>query len=323
MNLLEEANRAASRCRALDGSNSLCILGSITIRVYENRFNDAISEYEEASRAGVRFPWFDGPIGFAKLAQGDTNGALEHFRALQDSGTRMGSAVHFRASQEGIVGVALYQGRIEDARRQVIAALDTSRSDYDKASYYLYLAQIDQLHGRTHEAKQEVQAALGLSQSDDLAIVAARVLVMSGDHESARNVLNAHQATTARLGKSYAAADRLVHAGSLKDAHEESVAALADAYRYDPVPEVAYYLAKAQMQAGAWQDAVETLNGILNARGRILIDSVASLLPLSEYSLAVCYQRLGNKAEAAKHLSAVEAMWSQADPDIKSTIALR
>jgi len=234
----------------------------------------------------------------------------------------MGSSVHFRASQEGIVGVALYQGRIEDARRQVIAALDTSRSDYDKASYYLYLAQIDQLHGHSHEAKQEVQAALGLSQSDDLAILAARVLATSGDYESARNILNAHQGAAARLGKSYAAAERLVRAGSVKGAIEENVAALADAYRYDPAPEVAYYLARAQMQAGSWADAVNTLNGIQNARGRVLVDSVASLLPLSEYNLAVCYQRLGNKAEAAKHLSAVEAMWSQADPDTKDTIAL-
>ncbi len=325
MGLLQDADQLLSKCQRMDVTNPFCIFQIIEIRVYQNRFDDAISEYEQALRSGVRYPWLEEAVGFAKLGKGDLNGALLHFRALEDSGQRLGSNVHFRASQEGIAAVALYQGKIEDARRQIVSALETSGSNYDKASYYLFLAQVDALHGRTTEGKEEVQRAMRLSQADDLAVTASKTLAVVGDYKSAGEILRQHQDAAASLGKSYAAAEQFIsgfEAVSRQDP-DSGVADLADAHRLDPDPWIAYFLARAQMQAARWEDATETLDGILKERGRVIMESIASLLPLTEYDLGVCYQRLGNRAGAEEHFGVVQAMWSRADPSVKRILAQR
>jgi DNA-binding winged helix-turn-helix (wHTH) protein len=325
MGLLDDADRLLSKCRRMDSTNPFCIFQTIETLVYENRFDDATSEYERALRLGVRYPWLEKPAGFAKLGEGDLNGALAHFRALADSGQRLGSNTHFRASQEGIAAIALYQGRLEDARRQIVSALETSGSDYDKASYYISLAQIDALHGRKTEAEEEVQNATRLSQSDELAVVAVETLAVVGDYTSASEILRQHQGAAPSLGKSYVAAGQFVSGSEAVSRHDlkRGVAVLGDAYRFQPEPDIAYYLARAQMQAASWQEATETLNGILNQRGMVLMDSIASLLPLTEYDLGVCYDRLGNRPEAARHFGAVQIMWNEADPSLKGILAHR
>jgi len=178
MGLLEDADQLLSKCQEIDKTNPFCIFQTIETRVYENRFDDAIFQYEQASKLGVRHPCLEEPAGFALLGKGDLNGALAHFRALEHSGRQLGSSVHFRAAQDGITAVALYQGKLEDARRQIASASETSSSEYDKASYELFLVQIDALHGQKTEAKEEVQSALRRSQSDDLATVAAKTLAV-------------------------------------------------------------------------------------------------------------------------------------------------
>jgi hypothetical protein len=160
------------------------------VRVRHGRFNDVASLREQALKNGIQYPWLEEPAGYAELAKGNSERALTHFKTLEASGQKLSSGVHFRASQEGIAEVALYQGKVDDARRQIIAALQTSSPPYGKASYFLYLAQIDALNGRSADAKQEVEVAIQTSESADLAIADSKVArFQSSDFEHASRAI--------------------------------------------------------------------------------------------------------------------------------------
>ena len=74
------------------------------------------------------------------------------------------------------------------------------------------------------------------------------------------------------------------------------------------------------MSLGDWNAAISHLSFILQNREKVLVDSVALLIPLSEYDLGVCYRSLGQESEANKHFSAVRRMWDHADPELKLVV---
>jgi tetratricopeptide (TPR) repeat protein len=317
---IEQADSFLSRCIGLDAANPLCTFSLIELRVYQDRFDDALSLYGQALGRGVQYPWFEGPVGDAKLAKGDLDGALTHFRALEQSSRRLGS-LHFQASQEGFAAIFLYQGRLADARQQIISALQTSASDYDVADYYLRLGEMDAFHGRPTEARNNIREARKRSHEDKLALTAAQVYAMAGDFQSATEILHELQARPGVLGRTYDATEQFVRgveAFSRNDL-DRSLEMLSDANRFDPDdPDIAYYLAQVQMQEQRWRDAAQTLNGILNTKGHVIRDGIASLLPVAEYDLALCYERLGDTSQAASHLEAVRRLWAHADPGLKA-----
>jgi hypothetical protein len=83
-------------------------------------------------------------------------------------------------------------------------------------------------------------------------------------------------------------------------------------------PETAYFLAKAEMGLDEWNAAIDHLNFIITNKAKVFIDSVASLIPLSEYDLSICYRSLGQESEANDHLFSARSMWEHADPDLKA-----
>jgi DNA-binding winged helix-turn-helix (wHTH) protein/thioredoxin-like negative regulator of GroEL len=321
LGLYDDADAVLARCKRLQRADPFCAFNEIALRVYQDRFEDALAAYSAARQDGIRYLWLDEPVGFATLAKGDSKAALDHFHALEESGRRVGSNVHFRASQDGIAAVALYEGRLEDARRQITSALETSDSPYDKASYVLYLAQIDNLHGDRQSAQQQIHSALQLSDAPDLAMIAARQLGIAGDYDGALELLRRNSASAPRLGKSYPAAEQFIN--GLKWADKDinrSIALLADAYRLDSAPDLGYYLAQAQIRAMRWDQATATLNKILSARGAVLMDNVASLIPLAHRDLSICYEHLGNRSEAERHITQLQALWRNADSQLKTAI---
>ena len=323
MGLFEQADSLLTRCLRIDRSHPGCTFDLMVVRICQGRFNDVVAIQEQALKNGVQYPWLEEPLGYAELANGNAERALAHFRTLEASGRQLSSSVHFRASQEGVAEVAMYQGRVDDARRKIIAALQTSGSPYDKASYFLYLAQIDVLNGHPADAKQEVQTALQTSPSANLAITAARVLAAGGDLQGAHQLLQEHRSSAAGLGTTYSATEQFLVGAELRSKSDlnQSISAIADAYRFDPDPAFAYYLARLQMQAGRWKDAIETLKQLLNIRGTFMMgDSPALLIPLAERDLGICEKHLGNLSKAVEYFSMVKALWSQADPGLKNTL---
>jgi tetratricopeptide (TPR) repeat protein len=85
-------------------------------------------------------------------------------------------------------------------------------------------------------------------------------------------------------------------------------------------PETAYYLARVQMSASRWSEAAATLDLLLRSKGTILMDSVASLILLAQYDLAVCYQRLGKYSQAELLYKTVRRLWGNADPELRNAL---
>jgi len=322
LGLFDQADQALQRCKAVDPEDALCAFEIVTLRVYQNRFADAVSEYERLRASNVKNPWLEEPVGFAKLGQGDLDGALRHFQALEEAGRKFASNVHFRASQEGNAAVALYQGKLQQARQQILDALETSNSSYDKAYYYLSLARMDALHHRGGDAVLDAKAASQASQAPDIAISAARALAMAGDHDSATALLSKHVEASAALGKQYPAAKQFVAGlrAMSKRQWDDAIGALKDSYRLEPSPETAYYLAQVQMSASYWNEAASTLDLVLKSKGTILMDSVASLIPLARYNLALCYERAGDYPHAKPLFESARGLWEHADPELRAAL---
>jgi len=100
-----------------------------------------------------------------------------------------------------------------------------------------------------------------------------------------------------------------------------SISVITDAYRLDPDPAFAHYLARLQMRAGKWQDAVDTLERLLDTRGTFVMgDSPTLLIPLAQRDLGICEKHLGNLSKAAEYFSMVKTLWNQADSDLKNTL---
>ncbi len=271
LGLYDQADQALRDCKAVDARNPFCAFELVTLRVYQNRFEDAISEYQRARSSGADYPWLDEPAGFARLSQGDVNGALRHFHAVEGAGRKFASNIHFRASQEGIAAVALYQGKLHELRQQILAASETSTSSYEEATYSLRLASMDALHGRAVDAKKEAQAAIDLSASPDILVSAARAFAMAADQQSAHSSLQRIASSSGTLGKSYPAAEQFIAglAALSRGKFEDAITALDNSFRFEPDPETAYYLARAQMSASDWNEAASTLKQLLNSTGLV------------------------------------------------------
>ena len=95
---------------------------------------------------------------------------------------------------------------------------------------------------------------------------------------------------------------------------------LESSFQIDQNPETAYFLAQAQMQQGDCQSAIQSFNLVLENKGTVVEDSVASLIPLAEYNLSICYGKLGQSTESDKHFLAASTMWANADPDVNAKL---
>jgi tetratricopeptide (TPR) repeat protein len=253
------------------------------------------------------------------LAKGNILEALKHFNTLAAKG-RDESPVHFMAAQDGIAAADLLQGKLFDARRELIAANVQSSSNYEKADYLILLAEIDALHGDSGQTKEELEKASELSDAPDLAIRTARIYAVIGDHPTAQSFLARQLKAAPGLGKDYAAAEPFIDGmESLRNKdYPKAIVLLTSSFSKEQRPETAYFLAEAEMGLEKWGAAIDHLNFIVDHKAKVIIDSVASLIHLAEYDLGVCYQKLGKESEAQKHYSSVLAMWEYADPELKA-----
>ena len=317
---LDKADQALQKCLKVDGRNPFCGFQRIETLTYEGQYDLAIKEYTRLIQEGSKYPWLDAAVGDAELAKGDTASALRHFNALAASGHALASAVHFRASQDGIAAVDAYQGKRIDAQLQLKSALETASSGFSQAAYFLLMAKINILYGHKAEGKDDLLNVAPLSHSGELAISLARTFAMVDDFAAARAVLKEHSENAAALGQSYPATEQFIDGLEALELHKVGVAIslLASSNRIDSSPETAYFVAQAEMEQGDWQGAVDSLNDVLGERGSLVIDGPAALIPLAEYDLSICYRRLGRDADAQSHLASALSMWEQADADIKA-----
>jgi tetratricopeptide (TPR) repeat protein len=221
---LDKADQALQKCLKVDGRNPFCGFQRIETLTYEGQYDLAIKEYTRLIQEGSKYPWLDAAVGDAELAKGDTASALRHFNALAASGHALASAVHFRASQDGIAAVDAYQGKRIDAQLQLKSALETASSGFSQAAYFLLMAKINILYGHKAEGKDDLLNVAPLSHSGELAISLARTFAMVDDFAAARAVLKAHSEDAAALGQSYPATEQFIDGLEALEGHKAGAA---------------------------------------------------------------------------------------------------
>jgi DNA-binding winged helix-turn-helix (wHTH) protein/tetratricopeptide (TPR) repeat protein len=314
-----EADKALDECAAIDRTNPFCGYERIDALTHEREYDKAIAEYDRLGDS--KYPWMDEPAGYAELASGNIGAALKHFNALIADGP--GSRVHFLAAQDGIIAADLLKGELATARRDLTTAKDQTNSRYEKSDYLILMAEIGALHGNPGQAKVDLEEASKLSDSPAFAIDIARTYAMIGDNADARSFLVRAQRIRAGLALEYGAAEPFIDGleslrrKNFKTASEQ----LNTSFSMNQSPETAYFLAKAEMRLGDWNAAIDRLNFIVTNKAMVFEDSIASLVPLSEYDLSTCYRSLGQESEAEKHLSSARSMWEHADPELKARLS--
>lgn len=317
---LTEAENSLARCSALDPKDTLCAYDRLLLWVKINRFQDAIHGYQDAVRMGMRYPWFEEAAGYAELGMGNLEAARKHFDQLAELTRQDPHAYAFQSSRDGLAAIALYTGKITAARERIGAALQTSRSPYERASYQVMLAQIDALVGRSAEVQYEVQAAVAESSSGDIAMDAAGALAMSGDFRGAQRLLEQHTNESAELGRRYAATREFVRALEALNTNRRGVAIDLLSNSSAPDPFILHYQATAEMQQNNWRKASEILRQLLGRRGEILRGGVPILVPLSEYQLGLCERHLGQSHSGDARIKTVEQLWREADPEARHLV---
>jgi tetratricopeptide (TPR) repeat protein len=314
---LAEADKALDKCEAIDRLNPFCGYERIDALTHEGEYDKAIAEYNH--RRDSKNPWMNEPAGYAELAMGNVDEARKHFNSLVAGGPS-GSRVHFLAAQHGIVAADLVEGKMNAARRDLTAAENQTDSGYEKADYLILMAKIEALHGDSGQARVDLGEASKRSDSPAFAIEIARTYAMIGDDTNAQRFLVRGQKVEPVLELEYGAAEPFIR--GLKSLRRRDFKMATDqlsrSFRMNQTPETAYYLAEAEMSLGEWDAGINYLNFIVKNKAKVFADSVASLIPLSEYDLSICYRRLGQESEANKYLSSARSMWEHADRELKA-----
>lgn len=318
---LDEANSALAKCLRRDSRNPICGYERIDALGREDKFVMAIAEYDRLHSISNN-PWLEQPAGYAELANGNVFEAQRHFNFLAKQG-RDESRFHFSAAQDAIAVAYLRGGELSAARRELEIAIGLSPSSHEKADYHIFLAEIAAINGERGPAKGELENADKLFRTSEFTVRTARIYAIIGDYGKARGLLASQIQAAPGLGKEYAAAAPFVEGmESLEERDfKKAKGQLASSFEKDKNPETAYFLAIAEMNlkdSKEWDLATDHLNFIVGNKVKVFIDSIASLIPLSEYALGVCYKAKGQESEAQKHFSSAREMWKDADPELKA-----
>ena len=318
-----EADDALAKCLALDRENPLCGYERINALTYEDHFEAAIAEYDRLRKLSNN-PWLRQPVGYAQLAQNNLDESRNHFDSLRALGPS-GSLVHFMAALDGIAATLVYQGKLSDARVKLQSAIDVADTGYEKADYLILMAMIDALHRNPKPAKDELNMASKISNSPDLDIKIARTFAIADDHDDAQRVLDRqHKTTQGEELKDSATKPFIDGIDSFYKGDLRLAAKLLDnSFSLDSDPETAYFLAKAEMGMGNWDAAINHLDFISDNKAKVLVKSVASLIPMAEFELSKCYSNKGNEPEARKHLASAHRIWLDADSELKAQLVGR
>jgi DNA-binding winged helix-turn-helix (wHTH) protein/tetratricopeptide (TPR) repeat protein len=315
----EVTEGALDKCTQLDRWNPQCGYERIDALAHENRFDDAIGEFN-LLRQHSPYPWLDVPAGYAELAKGGVSAALEHFKMLYEHAPK-GSSVHLAAAQDGMAQVDLVQGKLASAHTELEGARDSTDSLYERADYSIQLATIDALQGNIESARKELAdaiAKLNSPEKEKKEIGAARVYSMIGAHAEALDHLSKLQQEGVNYGERYTAANSFVKGMKSLSEHDfvTATSQLATSMRYYENPETAFFQGKAAMAANDWDTATSSFEWITKNKALVFEDSIGSLIPLAEYNLSVCHKQSGNGSESNKLLTRDQAMWSALDAEI-------
>jgi eukaryotic-like serine/threonine-protein kinase len=284
--------------------------------MYAGDFETAIQEQKKALEVGPRFlPAYTG-LALAHLAQGRRDEALGIWEKLAQSGPSGASA-----AAEGRADLAMFEGRLSDARALLEAGIAGDRAEKDGDAAARKLAMLASIYLARHERAKAVDAAekaLASSQEPSVLLSAGTILAELGQERRVHALAEVLERQLGPQPRMYAEVLR----GTLalgRGSHLEAIARFkAGAQRHDSWLAHAG-LGRAYLEAGAYTEAQDELERCQKRRGEatdVFIDTVPTyrIYPAIEYRLGRTYEALKSPAAADSYKAFLAVKRSDEDP---------
>jgi tetratricopeptide (TPR) repeat protein len=269
--------------------------------MYAGDFETGIREQKTVLQMNPKFVLGFVGLALSQLAAGQPAEAIATWNALAAVGPDGASA-----GAAGLADLALYEGRILDARGILEKAIaeDTAAKNADEAARKLTtLAEAFLAGGQPAKAVAAAERARGLSKDLAATVSAARVLLEAGEEKKALAVAGELEQQLEADPQMYAAI--LKGEAELKRRNfREAIARFKEAQKQGDSWLVRYGLGRAYLEAGSFTEADKELEACLKRRGEataVYLDEVPSyhILPPVSFYLGRVREGLKNAAGAA------------------------
>jgi tetratricopeptide (TPR) repeat protein len=276
----------------------------------------AIREQEKVLETSATFT--NGYIGLAlaQLAAGKHDAALATWQKLQQRGGDREAA-----ALEGLADLAMYDGRLSDARKLLEEGIqaDLSRKDGDTAARKL--AMLAELHLTLHQPRPALAAAeraLKLSHDEAVVFTVAQVYALEGDEKRAQALASELDGRIAADARMYAELVR----GAIelrRGNHGEAIARFRSAVQRLDAWVARYALGRAYVEAGAFPQAIDELERCSKRHGEAADAFQATaptyrFYPRAQYYLARAYEGVKSPAAAEKYQAFLALKKTSEDP---------
>lgn len=272
------------------------------IAMYAGDFESGIREQKTVLQMNPRFVLAYVGLALSELGAGRPQEALGTWNTLAATGPEGASA-----AASGLADLALYQGRIADARTILEKAIEpdtAARNTEEAARKTTTLAEAYLESGQTPRAVAAAERGMGMSGDLSVVVSAARVLIEAGEEKKALTVAGQ---LGARLEP-----DPQMYAGLLRGETEirrrnyrEAIARLKEARKLADSWLVRYALGRAYLEAGSFAEADAEFDACIKRRGEaaaVYLDEVPTFRVFPPV-----YYYLGRTRDALKSAGAADA----------------
>jgi tetratricopeptide (TPR) repeat protein len=271
------------------------------IAMYAGDFETAIREQKTVLQMNPKFVLAYVGLALSQLGAGQPAEALATWNKLAAVGPDGASA-----AASGLADLALYEGRISDARAILERAIeeDIAARNADEAARKLTtLAQAQLAGGQTAKAVAAADRARGMSADVAVAVGAGRVLLEAGEEKKALAVAGELEQKLESDPQMYAALLR-GEADLKRRSFREAIARFKEGRKQGDSWLVHYDLGRAYLEAGAFTEADQELVACLKRRGEamaVYLDEVPTsrMLPPVSYYLGRTREALKSATGAA------------------------
>jgi tetratricopeptide (TPR) repeat protein/predicted Ser/Thr protein kinase len=272
------------------------------IAMYAGDFETGVREQKTVLQMNPQFVLAYVGLALSELGAGAPQQALDTWNRLAATGSAGASA-----AAAGLADLALYQGRIDDARKILEPAIDAdlaAKNTDDAARKLTALAEARLALGQTPAAIAAADRAIGMSTDLAVVVSGARVLIAAGED---RKALAAAAQLAARLEP-----DPQMYAGLLQGEAEiehrdyrAAIARLKEARKLADSWLVRFALGRAYLEAGSFTEADTEFDACLKRRGEaaaVYLDEVPTF-----HVFPPVYYYLGRVREGLKSAGAADA----------------
>ena len=272
------------------------------IAMYAGDFETGVREQRTVLQMNPQFVLAYVGLALSELGAGRPQQALETWNRLAAIGPAGASS-----AAAGLADLALYQGRIGDARAILQPAIEAdvaAKSPDDAARKLTTLAEAELAQGQTASAIAAADRATGMSSDLAVVVSAARVLIAAGDEKRALTVA---EQLGARLEP-----DPQMYAGLLRGeaaierrSYRDAIARLKEARKLADSWLVRYALGRAYLEAGSFAEADAEFDACVKRRGEaaaVYLDEVPTF-----HVFPPVYYYLGRVREGLKSSGAADA----------------